>query len=403
MRRLLDACGLPFLATKPRLLVAGTNGKGTTCALLESALRRSGLKTGLYTSPHLVHPGERIRVSGVPVSEQQLATLVARADSAASLALPDATFFELLTAVGFIAFEDAGTDVDVVEVGLGGRLDSTNVISPTVSILTSVGLDHTEILGPTTEAIGSEKAWVSRRNRPFVLGSVDANARKGVNNTLRQTGGLCLDAWDAKHLDERGRAIALASARTLDTNLACALVALFAFEKETGLTFSDAALARGLASSFWPGRFDARRVQGVEVVFDAAHNAHGLSYFLNQWNSRRAGSPRPIVVYGSLKDKNWDEILKPLSQFACHIFFSSAESPRAVAPETLASRYHSCLAGHMEGAVATHETAPTLFEALCKAIERGKRDALPCVVIGSIALIGEAMERLEVDPFDAQH
>lgn len=402
MRRLLEACGLPFLSSKPRVLVTGTNGKGTTCAFLESALRQAGFKTGLYTSPHLVHPGERVRISGIPATEEQLERLVSKADAASQHALPDATFFELLTAVAFVAFEEAGTDIDVVEVGLGGRFDSTNVLPPTVSILTSVGLDHTEFLGPTTEAIASDKAWISRRSRPFVAGDLDDGATKGVSATLLRTGGLLIDSRDKNVLGERGLALVKASGRRLDVNLACAIAGLFALEKETGVSFADGALAQGLQSAFWPGRFDSRQVQGVEVIFDAAHNAHGFSYFENQWRLRKGSTERPIVVYGSLSDKNWSEIVANLGGFGRHIVFTSPHSPRAVPAETLASTYASLPAHSTHPSQATCETEPTLAEALLKALAAARRDGLPCVVIGSIALIGEAMERLEVNPFDAQ-
>jgi dihydrofolate synthase/folylpolyglutamate synthase len=410
MRALLEACGPGVLAIKPRLLVGGTNGKGTTCAYLESALRACGLTTGLYTSPHLVHPGERVRVSGRPANEETLARLVEQVDFAAHKALPDATFFEILTAVCLLAFKEARTDVDVVEVGLGGRLDSTNVLAPTVSVLTSVGLDHTEYLGPTLFHIATEKAWISRRAKPFVTGLIDdGEALKALEGVVARTGAIRLrvDAQDA--LDARWKAIIAASGRSADSNLLCAAVALRAFEKEADLAFDDVDVANGLARARWPGRFDARVVEGTTVVFDAAHNSHGFRYFLGLWDASTWKGVRPVVVYGTLTDKDWRDNLAPLLSWASRIVFTRADNPRAVPAEDLARAADAMVASEAttlaaSGAarrVATRTIEAELSEALRTGLSLARQDDVPCVVIGSIALLGEAMERLEVHPFDA--
>lgn len=412
IRALLAACGFPTLSPKTRILVAGTNGKGTTCSLLESALRACGMRTGLYTSPHLVHPGERIRVAGVPSTEAQLEPVVARVDAAARTALPDATFFELLTATAFLRFEEEHTEVDVIEVGLGGRYDSTNVVAPTVSVLVSVGLDHTEMLGPDEACIAFDKAHVSRRGRPLVCGPLSANARLGLGEAVARTGARVVDASESGPLSPFALQVtSLLGGGGLDPNRRVALVALATLAREGSdpcggatLPLSECGIARGFAAAFWPGRFDVRRVRGRTIVFDAAHNAHGARYFVNTFLASPLAGTRPVFVYGSLSDKDWPEVLSTLAPVAGAFVFTEPSSPRAVPASEIAARTSGLAAFRQEhGAEAPRVVAceADLARALDVAFHKAGEDNVACVVIGSIALLGDAMERLEVDPFDA--
>jgi dihydrofolate synthase/folylpolyglutamate synthase len=165
----------------PSVLITGSNGKGTTCAFIESILRASGFKTGLYTSPHLIHPAERIRINGIPINDELLETTIIEITKQADIHLPDASFFEILTAVGFLIFFKEKIDFLICEVGLGGYEDSTNATSPIVSAITSISLEHTEILGDSLYQIGKDKAFVARRNRPIVVASqIPLEAKNGI-------------------------------------------------------------------------------------------------------------------------------------------------------------------------------------------------------------------------------
>ncbi|MEN9528176.1 MAG: hypothetical protein RI932_49, partial [Pseudomonadota bacterium] len=268
MQRLVSEETLEQLARIPTILVAGTNGKGTVCALLEQYFRDSGSSTALYTSPHLVSPTERIRLCGIPISEDNFLASARKVFEAAKVRLPDATFFELMTALAFEVIIDAQPDIFVCEVGLGGKLDSTNALSPCVSVLTSVGLDHTEWLGPTETDIAFEKSFVSRRNRAFVVGELSEEARQGLKKALAITG---------------ARSVFVApTADPTRVSEALARTALIEFAREGGCEFSEAIFDHSCRRAFWPGRMDVRQVSGVRVMLDAAHNAHGVRYLIKQ-------------------------------------------------------------------------------------------------------------------------
>ncbi|NBW81537.1 hypothetical protein EBR21_07265, partial [bacterium] len=198
MQRLVPASVLTNIETIPTILVGGTNGKGSTCALLEKAIRDSGFKTALYTSPHLVAPTERIRFDGIPIHRDKFLDAARKSFQDAQQRLPDATFFELVSATAFHLIAENPPDAFICEVGLGGRLDSTNVLSPIISVLTSIGLDHTEWLGDTEDQIAHEKIFISRRNRKIFVGSVSTLAKQGIDQGLAITGGIPVFVTDAQ-------------------------------------------------------------------------------------------------------------------------------------------------------------------------------------------------------------
>lgn len=400
--RLLWTCLESGVLEIPCILVAGSNGKGSVCAMLESILRTAGYKTGLYTSPHLVHPAERIRIDGIPVSEDILANAVAQVDALKNLNLPDATFFELATAAGLLIFKAAQVDVLIAEVGLGGRYDSTNALSPGVSVLTSVSLEHTELLGTTEQAIAFDKAHVSRRRRPFITGTLSQEAQQGVCAALACTGALQVSANERLPPEIESLFESLVSAsdkpwlKANPLNVRTTLAAITASQAAFGFQLTPSLLRTGLEQTFWPGRFDVRQVAGRTVIFDAFHNPAGFEFFLNQYKNSPFAHSRCYVIFGSLADKDWQKVVLQLPTLAMHTLFTQPTSPRAVEARTLATYF----ADHHSQA-NEHSVLEPLVAALAHAwSQEASLDSLtPILIAGSIALVGEAMELLGVQPF----
>jgi dihydrofolate synthase/folylpolyglutamate synthase len=376
---------LDRLARIPTILVAGTNGKGTTCALLEQSFREAGYRTALYTSPHLLSPTERIRISGVPISKETFLESARHVFEAAQIRLPDATFFELMTALAFEVFASAQIDVFVCEVGLGGRLDSTNVLSPWVSVLTSVGLDHTEWLGPTEKTIAFEKSFVSRRNKSLVVGSISEVAKEGLSQALAITGA-------------RPVFVEFESDPTR-TSEALVLTVLEEFARAGGPKVTESIFNRACSNYFWPGRMDVREVAGVKVMLDAAHNSHGVNYLLQQLKNRPQlrELPHPrILVYATLADKDWPDVLKQLAPAFDTIHLTQTQSPRAVQVNDLIQY----ISGTMRAAqVKAHISSS---EALTEGLKSAQLSSGSLFILGSITLLGEAMEFLSIPVFPEQ-
>ena len=405
LQQLLSAQANSGILEFKTILVAGTNGKGSVSALLESALDACGFKTGLYTSPHLIHPAERIRVGGISVSEKILADALEEVELSAKNHLPDATFFEISTAAALLVFQRCKIDVLVCEVGLGGHYDSTNALSPSVSVLTSVGLDHMELLGNTVREIAADKAHISRRNVPLVLGSLAPEAYQGVLSTAALTGCEIVDSCklqSPKWLKIMAMAEQNAGAwlQLNLHNLKTAVCALCEFELHLEHSLNPQSLqvrrlepervAQGLAHTFWPGRFDARKVMGVDVIFDGAHNSHGIAYFIDQFKKSQFAARHVMVIYGSLSDKDWKSVLPQLQQLSRDFVFTQPDSPRAVDPLLFLNHLDAACRTHLEKQVA---------DALKVGLERASEQNAVLVLTGSLVLVGECFERLNIDPF----
>jgi dihydrofolate synthase/folylpolyglutamate synthase len=369
-RALLGALGNPHERFRS-VHVAGTNGKGTTCALIERALREAGHRTGLYTSPHLVDFRERIRVGGRWVDEDWLDTTLARIEG-----LPegrDRTFFEVCTALGFAYFASQEVDIAVVEVGLGGRLDCTNVITPEVSVITSIGLDHTEILGGTVAAIAAEKAGIIKPGVP-VVASPDLEARAVVETTARERGAP-LALWVA---GDDGMSRTDAQRR----NRGAALTTLAALEAR-GWALPAAAVARGLERARWPGRFERCPTQ-PRLWWDAAHNPQGFATLGPAWSAAHpGGAPPSAVILALSRDKDVDAVLDELRRAfdPLRLIVARSRSGRALEPEGLAA------AARARGIDA--RIVPDVVPAIRSALDAGDRDVL---LAGSLFAVGEAME-----------
>ncbi len=316
------------------ILIGGTNGKGSVAAMAEALLREHGLRTGLYTSPHLVDPAERIQVEGSPVESGLL-------EQCASDVLPlaervGATFFESVTAAAFLAFSRAGVEQAVVEVGLGGRLDATNILSPDACVITNVALDHADILGATLEQIGSEKAGIVKAGVPVVAGVLPGQLRVMLENRATTLSAPLIlsgrDVWaenvvtartgteftyraDTRLDGERFRVPLPGEHQAANGTLALAAV------EAAGHSLDSERCRAALAGVYWPGRFQVLERDGCTFVLDVAHNQAGVRALAHTLD--RIPLPEPIVgLIGILGDKPWQEMLEPVLRHATAAIFT---------------------------------------------------------------------------------
>jgi len=394
---LLNALGDPHLQL-PVLHVAGTNGKGSSVATMDALLRAKGLRVGRYTSPHLVDFRERMLVDGRMIPEDEVTEFVER--HGALIERLGATFFEVTTALAFDHFARAGADVAVVETGLGGRLDSTNVVQPLAAGVVSVGLDHTEMLGESIEAIAAEKGGIFKPGRPAVVGIVPDAAREVLHGTARAVGASrVLDVArecevTAVEVGAAGTRFRLAMAgeraelttplvgRHQATNTAFALQMLHAAGPSWQLPL-DAA-TRALASIRLSGRFH----RAGRHLFDVAHNPDGARVLAE--TLRLAPPARPLaLVLCVLSDKDWRGMLDVLAPLVDHVVLTHAPT----APPT---RRWS-----LEEVTAYARTIATSVEAiprLDQALARAEEMAPSVLVTGSFHTVGDAMASLQVAP-----
>jgi dihydrofolate synthase/folylpolyglutamate synthase len=347
MRELMAALGEPQ-ARYPILHVAGTKGKGSVCALAASGLRAAGHRVGLYTSPHLLDYCERIQVNGAPVSHAGLVNLVERAKPAVAR-IPKLTTFEITTALGLLHFSDEQVDAAVVEVGLGGRLDATNVIGPTVTVITSLSYDHMAVLGDTLAKIAGEKAGIIKDGVPVISAPQKAEALEVLVRVAKERRApLTLVGRDVTveslghTLDEQsmritgGRGSVEVSMPLLGMhqmqNAATAAAALWEMKRQ-GIPLTEAALLRGFAEVRWPARFEIARRE-PPVIFDSAHNQDSFAWLrqaLDDYFPRR-----PVyLVFGASEDKNIPGMFAEIRDKLRCMFITRADHPRALTPESI--------------------------------------------------------------------
>ena len=394
---LLAAIGNPDRRLRA-LHVAGTNGKGSVCATLDALLRAKGLRVGRYTSPHLVDFRERILVDGRPISEEAVADWLSMHD--ALIERLGATFFEATTAMAFEYFDRERVDVAVIETGLGGRLDSTNVLQPIAAIVTSIGLDHTELLGDTIEQIASEKAGIFKRGAPALIGERDASVARDLASHARAVGATPIRIvgtdWRVENIEVRLDATAFTladatSATRLETplpgehqayNAALAIMAL----RTIGGAFApaDTELATGLNAVRLPGRFQRLG----RMIFDVAHNPAGADVLAT--TIERSDVERPITVLLSvLADKDWRGMMRELARVADRFVLTTPPSAPAGRVWDLDAALEFALG---QGIVA--EKSPD-FEG---AVREARATPGITVVTGSFHTVGDAMACLQVDP-----
>jgi dihydrofolate synthase / folylpolyglutamate synthase len=377
LERMQEACALLDHPenSAPVLHVAGTNGKGSTCAFTEAALRAAGLRTGLYTSPHLNHFCERIRLGGTAISEERACELLEEVRSRVPWALgdPGLTFFEIVTLMAFLAFRQV--DVMVVEVGLGGRLDATNVVQPRACAVSTLGLEHTQYLGPTLAHIAAEKGGIFKAGKPAVSAG---QPRAAAEVLQRRADELAVPLWrpgrDYRFESRDEQPFCYAGPRwtvraepslrghhqRANAALACALL------EASGLCEQRHAEA-GLRSAIWPARLE----QFGNVYVDGAHNPHAARALAHALPGILDGRPLRLV-FGALQDKDAAAMLSPLAPLAQSIHYCAPASPRAIRPEELAR----IRPGQVHQGVAP-------------AVEAARREGGAVLCCGSLYLAGE--------------
>ena len=385
-RRLLAALGRPEAAF-PVVLLAGTNGKGSTGSFLAHALQACGVRTGWTTSPHLVSPAERVWVDGAPLTEATLDRLLGEAFAAEARLGLQSTYFELMIAAAFLAFREAGVGLAVVEVGMGGRWDATNASDPLLTILTNVEMDHMRYLGDSRELIAREKLCTARHGRPLVLGpGLDPawlwpllECRPVLHPAPRLKADLL--AWD--HSIVEGHRIKLAGAHQLD-NLATAWEALRGLGR-LGFPISPGAAWRGIEATTWPGRLWA--VPGLPNVFmDGAHNPHGARSLAGH---ARATGVRPHLFFSAMGDKDLTGMRAELSRMEpAAITLVRGDNPRYATAEALRALWGAGLE------VLDIETAAGRLRQSAGA----SAPAAPTLVCGSLYFIGDLLRALGLDP-----
>jgi len=408
IRALLDLLGHPE-AAYPSILVGGTNGKGSVAAMAESIMGAAGLRTGMFTSPHLVRPNERIRIAGLDIESDELDSRLAamRETIEQGLAGGDLeahpSFFEVITATALQSFADHGVQAAILEVGLGGRLDATNAVDADVSVIVSVGLDHTKTLGPTLERIAGEKAGIIKPGKPVVSGVVQQRAIDEIHRICEQRGALWVDARERVQLVEErhgrftlvGRRqsypeleLALAGRHQID-NARVALAAVELLAERLGVEIGAEAVRAGLAGVRWNGR-----LQWIEpedgrpaMLLDAAHNPAGMDALISYL--RRQQRPAPVLLFGATRGKPLHRLLEPLAPLVHGLVITQPPVTRGLDPDEVAA-----VAQPMFAIIERIPEPARAFRRACQ-MAGSERYVL---VTGSLYLVGEVLGLASGEP-----
>jgi dihydrofolate synthase/folylpolyglutamate synthase len=416
MRVLLGALDNPERRF-PSVLIAGTNGKGSTASTLASILQASGSRTGLYTSPHLVRINERIRIDGQQISDDDFALVHDLVDRTAERLVSEnelpwhPSFFEMLTAIAFEHFARRRVEIAVLEVGMGGRLDATNVVEPRISVITDISLDHQKYLGDTVAEIAAEKAGIIRPGGVVVTLPQQPQANDVIGNTILERGARAVNAVPyvppvspasseyradnaAKTPVSRYPMQVMGEQIIVETpllgrhqlrNVALAIAAAEELSRQ-GFPVIASSVERGIRETHWPGRFQVLPPSGgpPEYVFDVAHNPAG-AWALRSTLSAGYPDRSPTFIFGAMRDKAIGEMAEILFPLADRVIATRADNPRSASPEEIRE--------------AASRTSTQIEEAtdVAAAIEMAKTGARPdsvVVVTGSIYIVGEAMRLL---------
>lgn len=391
---LLEALGHPQQACRI-VHVAGTNGKGSTCAMIESGLRAAGYRTGLFTSPHLIEPTERIQIAGRPVSAAQFTAAFDQVHACAEELLRaeridlHPTYFECVTAMALLLFRDAGVEFGVLEVGLGGRLDATNAVTPELCAITPIDFDHEAYLGKSLESIAGEKAGILKPGVPAVFAAQRPEAERVLEE---RAASLHVSVTRSAEIGAEGVAMEARGSSFLWEGAAVRCPLAGEHQVENART-AIAALARlgvahdiirqGIAQTRWPGRLE-RVAEKPEIILDGAHNPAGARA-LAAYMDRFYDPARVWLIYGAMRDKAVAEMTALLFPRAAHVIVTAPEQARAARPEAVRE-----LADHDSMRVAA-----SVREALEMARAAGPEDAI--FVTGSLFLVGEARALLARD------
>lgn len=382
--------------------VTGTNGKGSVCAFVASVLRKAGYHVGLYTSPHLVRFNERIQVDGREIPNEDVARIYAEmkpaiAKTSGGSKVRQPTFFEVTTAMAFHYFAERGVDIGVIEVGMGGRMDATNVIHPLVAVLTRIGLEHTEHLGKTVDRIAREKSGIIKRGCRVVTVNQPA-----LPIILAQAGALGCPVtvvgrdvrFERIHFDHTGQRLRVEDGTPVELevpllgayqseNAAIAYAAIRDLSR-MGVAIPEDAIGRGFRETSWRGRLEIVR-KDPTVVVDGTHNAPGVPA-LAASIQELFPHERLVFVLGVLDDKDLTAFAEHLGPLASRLVLTRPDSPRAYAPEIISRAFAGCVSEPL--------VLPKVSDAVDRAMELARPDGV-VVVTGSIYTAGEALAHLE--------
>jgi dihydrofolate synthase/folylpolyglutamate synthase len=402
---IVDELGHPERAFQS-VHIAGTNGKGSVTAMIDAALRSAGYRSARYTSPHLTDISERFVVAGQPVDHDALVRAIADVHDAIDRALRSGriavqpTFFEVSTATAFEVFRSARVETAVIEVGMGGRLDATNVITPLAAAVTSIAFDHEQYLGTTLSEIAGEKAGIIKPGVPVIVGDMPREAERRIADVAAERGAPLLRARDGVSLEELAASVdgpvinlqtPVHDYGTLSIGLrgahqiSNAIVAVRVLEtlRSRGVEVPAHAITAGLAKPDWPGRLDLRRLgDGREVLLDAAHNPAGaaaLASYVQHWFS----DPVPLV-FAVMRDKDIDDMLRTLLPVVSAVIVTTASTRRSANPDELVSRVHAIFPA------LPAVSAPTPGAALDEAWRRSRR----IIAAGSVFLVGDVLKEI---------
>ena len=364
--------------------VAGTNGKGSTCAMLESIYRASGLRVGLFTSPHLVSFRERIQVNRQLISENELVRLVEEIQPLLKQ-FPNGnhlTLFEVVTVMALKFFAEQKCDLVIWETGLGGRLDATNIVTPLVSVITNIAFDHTQWLGDTLEKIAAEKAGIIKPGISVVTATDELSALAVIEKIAHEKN-AGLKIVTAERLAGTLAPPLLGDHQKINAALALATVEVL----QNQIPVSEEKIRAGLASVNWPGRLQLiQKTRGQKILLDGAHNVAGAEVLRAALELDFAGV-RPLLIFGTLADKNWPDICRILAPLADKFFTVPVASARTTDARELAAAFRSA------NPAAEVVVAANFSEAL-----NASKNEPFVVVTGSLYLVGEALERLGRSP-----
>jgi len=417
MRRLADALGHPERGY-PVIHVAGTNGKGSVSAMLDAIFHAAGWRTGLYTSPHLVKLGERVQVDRRLLTEAEIVAYTNElrpVAAACAAAMPDehATFFEFMTAMAFLQFQRRQVDVAVVEVGMGGRLDATNVVEPALAVITSIGLDHCAELGGTVELIAREKAGIIKPGRPVVIGRLPPGAERVIREIAAERGAPVHSVREVFGEDVSGYPSTNLAGDYQRWNAGTATLAARVFAetcragagRHAGSTLpdgmatsasptrgrppDDAAIAAGLRRVNWPGRWQRTTIGDRPLILDASHNPEGAAVLDQNLRELVAATGRPpVVVAGALGEFRARALLEVVLRHAGEVHLVTPRQARACAFEELLALVPAAQRPRVH-----RGTIEAIFPDAHTCTVGGPADTV--VVTGSIYVLGEVLERIE--------
>lgn len=410
MRVLTEALGHPERRF-PSIIVAGTNGKGSTSATLASILHEAGYRTGLYTSPHLVRVNERIAIDGETISDPEFAEMHSRIETVSQslidngVLLQHPSFFETLTAMAFEHFASTAVEIAVLEVGIGGRLDATNIADPLLSVVTDISMDHTEWLGNTLTEITREKMGVVRSKGILITLPQHPEVNDAIGDVLRELGARVINAsnyvppvtpasqsfsaesggtphnrYSLEVLSQQIEVDSCLAGRHQLRNTALAIAAAVELARGFGYEISPPQIAAGVARTQWPGRFQVL-AGSPEIVLDVAHNPAG-AWALRSALSTRYDTEPLTIIFGAMRDKAIAEIAEVLFPLAEEVIATKANSPRAAS------------SGEIRELTAHVGTEITAASDLSNAIDLARERGRPTVITGSVYLVGAALELL---------